>query len=142
MYIVFSEIRLDFNQALLNYHTSLDAVMLVGLTPRNQVRLFANCIPENTAHEQRKVKNDVVEEHDQYRVDGFSLLPHEVMVHIFQYLDLKSLCRSAQVNRQWYQTSLDPCLYHELSLKVSKYIFLFCKTFPLLFYDTDFYNYI
>lgn len=40
------------------------------------------------------------------------------MVHIFQYLDLKSLCRCAQVNKKWYETTLDSCLYNSLSLKV------------------------
>lgn len=51
------------------------------------------------------------------------------MVHIFQYLDLKSLCRCAQVNRKWYETSLDSSLYHSLSLKVTsftKHLFYIC----------------
>lgn len=44
-------------------------------------------------------------------------LQYEVLVHIFANLDLKSLCRSAQVSKWWYEASRDASLYHYLALK-------------------------
>nr|CAI5842056.1 unnamed protein product [Callosobruchus analis] len=49
--------------------------------------------------------------------DYFVKLPYEVMIHIFQYLDLKSLCRCARVNKRWNEIINDPFLYQNLSLK-------------------------
>ncbi|KAF5302664.1 hypothetical protein FQA39_LY19055 [Lamprigera yunnana] len=39
------------------------------------------------------------------------------MLHIFTYLDLKSLCRCAQVSKMWHLASSDPSLYRGISFK-------------------------
>ncbi|CAH1967496.1 unnamed protein product [Acanthoscelides obtectus] len=54
--------------------------------------------------------------------DYFVKLPYEVMIHIFQYLDLKSLCRCARVNKRWNEIVNDPFLYQTLSLKPYWYL--------------------
>lgn len=46
----------------------------------------------------------------------------EVMIHIFNYLDLKSLSCCARVSRRWNEVAGDAFLYQNLSLKVSHYI--------------------
>lgn len=112
-----SEIRLDFNQSHLKYHTALDAIVLVGYSPQVQIRMFADSSPVEKVEKLETISDE--DDCELNKVDMFAQLPHEVMLHIFQYLDLKSLCRSAQVCRKWYQTSLDSTLYHELSLKVN-----------------------
>lgn len=47
------------------------------------------------------------------------IFQYELVTHIFQYLDLKSLCRCAQVNKRWSEIARDAALYTNLSLKVS-----------------------
>ena len=44
-------------------------------------------------------------------------LPREVILHIFQYLNLKSLCRCGQVCRLFNEISNSPTLYRELCFK-------------------------
>ncbi|XP_071446527.1 F-box/LRR-repeat protein 4 [Hetaerina americana] len=49
--------------------------------------------------------------------DAFRALPHETMLKIFGYLDLKSLCRCSQVSTHFHNASMDPFLYIEISFK-------------------------
>lgn len=48
---------------------------------------------------------------------AFSCLPDESILHILSYLDLKDLCRCAQVNRHFRGLAQDPHLYIELGLR-------------------------
>ncbi|KAK3930588.1 F-box/LRR-repeat protein 4 [Frankliniella fusca] len=48
---------------------------------------------------------------------AFSTLPDESILHILGYLDLKDLCRCAQVNRHFRGLAQDPHLYIELGLR-------------------------
>ncbi|XP_014213148.1 F-box/LRR-repeat protein 4 [Copidosoma floridanum] len=47
----------------------------------------------------------------------FSSLPDEIVVKIFKYLDLRSLCRCSQVNRQFNTIAVDASLYKRLNFK-------------------------
>lgn len=42
---------------------------------------------------------------------------YELILHIFQYLDLECLRRCSEVSRSWYQATLDSRLYQNLDLK-------------------------
>ncbi|KAJ1526764.1 hypothetical protein ONE63_008339 [Megalurothrips usitatus] len=48
---------------------------------------------------------------------AFSTLPDENILQILSYLDLKDLCRCAQVNRHFQGLAQDPHLYIELGLR-------------------------
>nr|CAD7571752.1 unnamed protein product [Timema californicum] len=50
--------------------------------------------------------------------NNFNCLPDEAIVKIFGYLDLLSLCKCSQVNRQFHRLAADSLLYTELNLKV------------------------
>nr|CAD7425229.1 unnamed protein product [Timema monikensis] len=52
---------------------------------------------------------------------NFNCLPDEAIVKIFGYLDLLSLCKCSQVNRQFHRLAADSLLYTELNLKVYWY---------------------
>lgn len=70
----FSEVRLDLNQSLLKYHTSLDAIVLAGYTPRTDlhIRLLTNtCIQFRNGNEE-KSSSDM---YDSDVIDMFSFLP-------------------------------------------------------------------
>nr|XP_971231.2 PREDICTED: F-box/LRR-repeat protein 4 [Tribolium castaneum] len=115
-----NEIRLEFNQSHLKYHTAIDAVLLGGYQPKRilQQHVLQNDllnwkISEDESPEKQMTDTDPANGN----CDFFARLPHEVILHIFQYLDLKSLCRCAQVNKTWYDATLDPVLYQNLSLK-------------------------
>ncbi|XP_044272670.1 F-box/LRR-repeat protein 4-like isoform X2 [Tribolium madens] len=112
-----NEIRLEFNQSHLKYHTAIDAVLLGGYQPK---RILQQHVLQNDLLNWRS-SNDSPKKQMTNTVndncDFFSHLPHEVILHIFQYLDLKSLCRCAQVNKTWYEATCDPILYQNLTLK-------------------------
>ncbi|RZC40330.1 F-box/LRR-repeat protein 4, partial [Asbolus verrucosus] len=114
-----NEIRLEFNQSHLKYHTSIDAVLLGGYQPRHilQYNVLQNDLLSLTISQDADTGNSEEDENFNDACDFFSHLPHEVILHIFQYLDLKSLSRCAQVNRTWNEATRDPILYQNLSLK-------------------------
>ncbi|XP_071555665.1 F-box/LRR-repeat protein 4-like [Temnothorax nylanderi] len=47
----------------------------------------------------------------------FSTLPDEVILEILKHLDLKTLCRMNQVNRRFYNLTLDSRLYTRLNMR-------------------------
>ncbi|CAG2064925.1 unnamed protein product [Timema podura] len=59
--------------------------------------------------------SDLIEE---LPYSNFNCLPDEAIVKIFGYLDLLSLCKCSQVNRQFHRLAADSLLYTELNLKV------------------------
>lgn len=48
------------------------------------------------------------------RIDFLSILPHEVSLQIFFYLDAKSLCNAAQVSHHWKALADDDALWHRM----------------------------
>ncbi|KAI8336638.1 hypothetical protein BC941DRAFT_461508 [Chlamydoabsidia padenii] len=48
------------------------------------------------------------------RIDFVSILPHEVSLQIFSYMDAKSLCYAAQVSRSWRSLADDDALWHRM----------------------------
>ncbi|KAJ8968519.1 hypothetical protein NQ317_004395 [Molorchus minor] len=118
-------IRLEFNQSHLLYHYSLDAVLLAGYQPMStlQYNMLVSGVVNHmvsVAAKQNDSENvcDTVSDSQ----DLFDNLPYEVIIHIFQYLDLKSLSQCAQVNKIWNVVSADPILYQNLSLKSYWYL--------------------
>ncbi|XP_071576694.1 uncharacterized protein [Temnothorax nylanderi] len=47
----------------------------------------------------------------------FSTLPDEVILEILKHLDLETLCRMKQVNRRFYNLTLDPRFYTRLNMR-------------------------
>lgn len=117
-------IRIEFNQSHLEYHTSIDAVLLGGFQPQKglqykmiekglaQIKIFKS-VGALTVSD-IEPKSDC----DQSTIDYFSILPNEIILHIFQYLDLKSLSICAQVNRRLNELCQDQTLYQNISLKI------------------------
>ncbi|XP_060530492.1 F-box/LRR-repeat protein 4 [Cylas formicarius] len=122
-------VRLEFNQSHLEYHTSIDAVLLGGYQPDTELQY---CMIKKGLVEiknEKTIKCHTVSdiEHKNcnikpLKIDYFSNLPHEIVLHIFHYLDLKSLSRCAQVNRKWNQISGDQSLYQNISFKIYWYL--------------------
>ncbi|KAI8381470.1 quinon protein alcohol dehydrogenase-like superfamily [Radiomyces spectabilis] len=48
------------------------------------------------------------------RIDFISILPREVSLQVFSYLDAKSLCHAAQVSQTWKQLADDDTLWHRM----------------------------
>lgn len=48
------------------------------------------------------------------RIDFVSILPHEVSLQIFSYMDAKSLCHAAQVSQSWRSLADDDALWHRM----------------------------
>lgn len=48
------------------------------------------------------------------RIDFLSILPREVSLQIFFYLDAKSLCHAAQVSHNWKMLADDDALWHRM----------------------------
>ncbi|CAH1115917.1 unnamed protein product [Phaedon cochleariae] len=119
-------VRLEFNQSHLEYHCSIDAVLLGGYQPKSNLLFnimqkdlvdhfqIDNAAIEYSGPEENCTEGDCG--------DSISCLPYEVIIHIFQYLDLKSLSRCAQVNKRWNEASADSFLYQNLSLKFYWYL--------------------
>ncbi|KAG8227935.1 hypothetical protein J437_LFUL008747, partial [Ladona fulva] len=139
-------IKLELDQSKHDYYPEIDAVLLVGtLEPVNDSRepdglgtpllnqilsLNMNKIPQVDVtstlstflqEEYPKLLKDAEEslKHSLAILPSgpFENLPHETMLKIFGYLDVKSLCRCAQVNRYFHDASEDPFLYTEINLK-------------------------
>ncbi|KRT78169.1 F-box domain-containing protein [Oryctes borbonicus] len=111
-----NEIRLDLNHTLLDYQTALDAVLLAGKQPTSELQrrlLSSRLLTVQMNKSGRESSNCDVDVQN----NTFATLPYDVIVHIFQYLDLKTLCRCAQVSKLWLAATLDPRIYSHLSLK-------------------------
>ncbi|KAI9299871.1 WD40-repeat-containing domain protein [Cunninghamella echinulata] len=48
------------------------------------------------------------------RIDFVSILPREVSLQIFSYMDAKSLCHAAQVSQTWRSLADDDALWHRM----------------------------
>ncbi|CAO3667240.1 unnamed protein product [Rhizopus stolonifer] len=48
------------------------------------------------------------------RIDFMSILPHEITLKIFSYLDAKSLCTAAQVSHTWKELADDEAVWHRM----------------------------
>ncbi|CAO3590500.1 unnamed protein product [Absidia cylindrospora] len=48
------------------------------------------------------------------RIDFVSILPQEISLQIFSYMDAKSLCNAAQVSRSWSFLADDDTLWHRM----------------------------
>ncbi|KAI4457269.1 f-box/tpr repeat protein pof3 [Holotrichia oblita] len=111
-----NEIRLDLNHSLLNYQTALDAVLLAGRQPTSELQRKLLSSRLLTIQMDKSIKNE--SNFDENLIDNvFTTLPYDVIVHIFKYLDIKTLCRCAQVSKLWLAATLDPRIYSHLSLK-------------------------
>lgn len=122
-------LRIEFNQQHLEYHTAIDAVLLSGYQPESQFKyeLIRNGLTQikplkvvNSLTVRDLENSDVLEE--SFKEDYFSVLPNEIILKVFQYLDLKSLNSCAQVNSRWYKLSQDLTLYQNISLKTYWYL--------------------
>ncbi|XP_066245198.1 F-box/LRR-repeat protein 4 [Euwallacea similis] len=126
-------LRIEFNQRHLEYHTAIDAILLSGFQPENhfQYKLIESGLTQVkpikfpadslTVRDMEKTGNcDVLDE--TIVADHFSMLPNEIILKIFQYLDLKSLNRCAEVNTRWNKLAQDPTLYQNISLKTYWYL--------------------
>eukprot|EP00736_Rhodelphis_marinus_P012041 Rmarinus@m.12016 len=51
----------------------------------------------------------------------FDEVPYDMMVYIFSFLDIRSLCAVARVQRTWYSAANDPALWKSLCLKECQY---------------------
>ncbi|CAG9773135.1 unnamed protein product [Ceutorhynchus assimilis] len=129
-------IRLEFNQSHLEYHTAIDAVLLSGYQPETtfQSEIIRHGLTEvkfntpQTIREltvgdlEKRTKNQGDVSENLEPVDCFCLLPDEIIINIFHYLDLKSLSRCAQVNHRWNKLARDQTLYQNISLKIYWYL--------------------
>ncbi|XP_057670051.1 F-box/LRR-repeat protein 4-like isoform X1 [Diorhabda carinulata] len=113
-------IRLEFNQSHLEYHYSIEAILLGGYKPASQIEkaIMSRGISSVQIVELEASKMNISSADEQNnRLDCFSYLPNEVILHIFQYLDLKSLSRCSRVNKRWNFITSDAILYQNLNLK-------------------------
>ncbi|GJQ85449.1 putative F-box LRR-repeat protein [Trypoxylus dichotomus] len=111
-----NEIRLDLNHTLLDYQTALDAVLLAGKQPTSELQrklLSSRLLTVQMNKSDTESRNCDINRQNNI----FTILPYDVIVHIFRYLDLKTLCRCAQVSKLWLSATLDPRIYCHLSLK-------------------------
>ncbi|KAL1509632.1 hypothetical protein ABEB36_004341 [Hypothenemus hampei] len=69
-------------------------------------KLMSNMDPQEKPNTKSKGKN------------FFETLPTEAMYKIFNYLDLVSLSRCAQVNKRWNRIASDPLFYRDIDLKM------------------------
>lgn len=107
-------IRLDLNCSKLDHHTCFDAILLIGLSgPGSGFHL--KCLSALNMSKIVTTPNEDIEkrEHKHY----FDDLPYEVIMHIFKFLDLKSLSKCACVSSQWNHLANDPHLYQNISFK-------------------------
>ncbi|XP_050666686.1 F-box/LRR-repeat protein 4 isoform X2 [Leptidea sinapis] len=129
-------LRLEFDHRLLPYYTELDAISIRGLegrmcaiqskidhelAKRNKKKgPLLSSVLASRLHEtvltmpgaERKKKN-----RKSSRLLDIQQLPNETLLGIMRYLDLKSLCRCAQVNRHFRGLATDSLLYRSIDLR-------------------------
>lgn len=112
-----NELRIELNCSLLVHHAAFDAVLLSGY-PAPESEFQIKCLGTfNLKEIDDSFKENNSDEICTDNKDLIDVLPYEVIIHIFQHLDLKSLSRCARVNKRWNQITLDPILYQNISLK-------------------------
>lgn len=116
---IINELRIELNQSLLTNCTGLDAVLLAGYRPLSKIQLYLLTDGlEKTPGPNLKSKQSCTDlSMAEGQVNYFEMLPYEIILHIFKFLDLKSLFRCAIVNQMFYQVTLDPTIYKALALK-------------------------
>ncbi|XP_072403383.1 F-box/LRR-repeat protein 4-like [Diabrotica undecimpunctata] len=143
---------IEFNPTHLEYHYAVEAVLMGGYQARSMLeakilgkgllnfignfgsRLNCQDPKESTTETSMldsstpslclpEVKPMLLEDPcTDNRADYFLNLPNEIILHIFQYLDLKSLSRCAIVNKRWNDISRDALLYQNLNLRPYWYL--------------------
>ncbi|KAL3272525.1 hypothetical protein HHI36_014001 [Cryptolaemus montrouzieri] len=116
-------IRLELNCSKLDHHSCFDAVLLSG-RPAPESTFQLKCF-EAFGLPQIATVTTICDSNDTYdssskrsrKKNYFKKLPYEVIVQIFYFLDLKSLCRCACVSKQWNEIARDSLLYQNISLK-------------------------
>ncbi|KAK9885275.1 hypothetical protein WA026_010772 [Henosepilachna vigintioctopunctata] len=116
-------IKLELNCSELNHYTCFDAILLAGLTASGS-HFQRKCL-EAFGIPKMAVVTTICDGSESYsstskrkkKKDYFKILPHELMIHIFQFLDMRSLLRCSRVSKQWNEISRDSLLYQNISLK-------------------------
>ncbi|KAM7303011.1 hypothetical protein ISCGN_018519 [Ixodes scapularis] len=103
-------LRLEFNQAHLDYYAQIDAVLLGGTWGCTEQRI---CWSDraNANHPLPSPKTCSPSP------SGFHTLPHELLAFIFSYLDLLSLCRLAATCKLFRRVCYDRIFYQSLDLQ-------------------------
>ncbi|XP_077293273.1 F box and leucine-rich-repeat gene 4 isoform X2 [Arctopsyche grandis] len=128
-----SILRLEFSQLHLEDYTQLDGVLLEGTLKYKgsndpSLKQLKNQPADDLAAfiMSLGLHNDLITEWKEFSktlpaeslVMGlFHPLPDETVIKIFSYLDLRSLCRCAQVNKTFYRLASDPLLFRSVNLK-------------------------
>ncbi|GBP53122.1 hypothetical protein EVAR_97126_1 [Eumeta japonica] len=142
--VITNILRLEFNHKLLPYYTELDAILLKGRLLTNKVKIKNNMtysslfqVYSKPVVERGAILNSVIASNlhetigsnttlqtpekklkvPTQSVANFQQLPDETILCILQYLDLHSLSRCAQVNRQLNRLASDSILYRCIDLK-------------------------
>ncbi|XP_048478464.1 F-box/LRR-repeat protein 4 [Plutella xylostella] len=133
--------RLEFNHSKLTYYTELDAILLKGREPKpdpsRMINLAYTSLPNYKPHVKGRIMSMLISHShildsvvaltkpqikkkvnsEECTLGKFHVLPDETILHILGFLDLKSLCRMAQVNTHIGHLACDPSLYKTLDLK-------------------------
>nr|XP_023026003.1 F-box/LRR-repeat protein 4-like [Leptinotarsa decemlineata] len=112
-----NSIRLEFNQSHLEYHYSIDAILLGGFQPWSDLMntIFLEGFTAISIPKGKRAIQNIPNINE--KQDIISYLPYELLVHIFQFLDLKSLSKCAQVSRKWKLISEEQSLWQSINLK-------------------------
>ncbi|XP_028130529.1 F-box/LRR-repeat protein 4 isoform X2 [Diabrotica virgifera virgifera] len=139
-------LRIEFNPTHLEYHYAVEAVLMGGFQARsmleakilgigllNIIGSFSSKLtcqdPEESTTASTsdcstpscslpEVKPMLLEDTcTDTRTDYFLNLPNEIILQIFQYLDLISLSHCSMVNRRWNDISRDALLYQNINLR-------------------------
>lgn len=166
-----NQIRIHFNQRHLPYYAEIDAVCLLGtLTPMTlEARLLSTLPPAEQRGpiltevvrrnlyvynqpiveqipllevEYLPLDEAAVANEDRHSDNGhFDILPREVVLHIFQFLNFYTLVQCCQVSKLFRQVACDPLLYVRLHLKPLFYC-VTNDTFKFLFGKTHYLQYL
>ncbi|XP_071102258.1 F-box/LRR-repeat protein 4-like [Haliotis cracherodii] len=116
-------VRLELCHEKLQYYTELDAVILQGLTDKDQYQAWAVTNKTLTQSLERLELRDTHPPETTSRdwnpfVNGyFGCLPEEVIQLILSYLDTPSICCASQTCKLLRQHCYDPLLYTQVNLQ-------------------------
>ncbi|XP_067648958.1 F-box/LRR-repeat protein 4-like [Haliotis asinina] len=116
-------IRLELCHEKLQYYTELDAVILQGLSDKDQYQAWASTNKTLTQSLERLELRDThvpetSNENWKPVLNGyFGCLPEEVIQLILSYLDTPSICCASQTCKLLRQHCYDPLLYTEVNLQ-------------------------
>ncbi|XP_065339884.1 F-box/LRR-repeat protein 4 [Cloeon dipterum] len=133
-----SFIRLEFNHEHLESYYEIESIVLEGYTRQvanQKVNPFARkpigditrkvlnldlaqlLSSSEYSSNTSSVTNSSSEEDEDQELNAFETLPYEVVIKIFSYLDLKSLCRCCIVSKRFESVAKDLTLYSAVNLK-------------------------